>query len=171
MTRGMTADEMNALADSRVRPAMKPKPKPKPTPRPAGQGTSVLSEAVAVFTEDGPAAAPPTDVQLDRDRFAAFTATPTPLQNTQDASGSTTAGVDAQSAAVALAAIQLGLTAAMGALAGENNPADHTANAIRRAYEAQNIQLHGQSDDDGAPPDADALSDGIPSDYGPGHED
>ena len=155
MTHGMTADQMNALADTRANERARPQPKPMPkrTPKAAGRGTAQPG-MVRMVTGAYPKAAPPT-----------------PFQNTQEASESTTAGVDAQSAAVALAAIQLGLTAAMGALAGENNPADHTANAIRRAYEAQNIQLHGQSDDDEAPPGADVLSDGIPSDYGPGHED
>ena len=47
------------------------------------------------------------------------------------------------------------LTNAMGALAGEENPAERTASALAQfMYEAQWIEAHGQSDDDGAPPGA-----------------
>ena len=35
----------------------------------------------------------------------------------------------------------------------------------------QDMSTAAPSDRDDAPPDADDLSDGIPSDYGPGHED
>jgi len=137
ITDGMTADQMNALADvrakERARPELKSKPMPKRTQQSAGRGTAQPG-MIRMVTGAYPEVAPPT-----------------PLQNTQDASEPTTAGVDAQSTAVALAAIH-GLTTAMGVLAGENDPAEHTANALRLAYEAQYVEIHGQSDDDGGLP-------------------
>ena len=115
MTQGMTADQMNALVDSRA--LLKAKPMPKPKLQPAGRGTAQpgMIRMIGAYP-----------------KASAKTTSATPPQADRGSSRPTTAVGDAHHTAAALAAIH-GLTTAMGALAGENNPSDHTTAAVAKA--------------------------------------
>ena len=115
MTRGMTAEQMNALADSRV--PLKAKPMPKPKMQPAGRGTAQqgMLRMVGAYPSASTTTTPAMPPQVDH-------GSPRP----------TTTAEGAQHTAAAMAAIH-GLTTLMGAMAGENNPSDITTAAVAKA--------------------------------------